>query len=80
MCGPKIGWSSPPASTPASRCRRYEDYVTNTENEVLFLNNLSGFQTLVKTNWDALARGAICAHRGSKRNTTTSATSAFSGS
>jgi hypothetical protein len=31
--------------------------VTDTDNEVLFLNNLSGFQTLVKTNWNALARG-----------------------
>lgn len=31
--------------------------VTDTDNEVLFLNNLSGFQTLVKTTWDALARG-----------------------
>ncbi|MET3726051.1 hypothetical protein [Sphingomonas trueperi] len=31
--------------------------VTDTDNEVLFLNNLSGLQMLVKTNWDALARG-----------------------
>lgn len=31
--------------------------VTNIDNEVLFLNNLSGFQTLVKTTRDALARG-----------------------
>jgi hypothetical protein len=31
--------------------------VIDTDNEVLFLENLSGLQTLVKTNWDALARG-----------------------
>ena len=31
--------------------------VTDTENEVLFLNNLSGLHMLVKTTWDALARG-----------------------
>ena len=31
--------------------------VSDTENEVLFLNNLSGFQTLMKTSWEALARG-----------------------
>lgn len=31
--------------------------VTDTDHEVLFLNNLSGLQTLIKTSWVALARG-----------------------
>ncbi|MEH6758306.1 MAG: hypothetical protein V7676_12480 [Parasphingorhabdus sp.] len=31
--------------------------VEDTEKEVLFLNNLSGLQMLLKTSWEALARG-----------------------